>query len=55
MYMKICQPNLYVYFLRGPLGIAPVNETLIGMAGNMEPEPVKKWLTKLEKLGELGD
>ena len=32
----------------GFVGIAPVNETLIGMAGNMEPEPVKKWLTKLK-------
>ena len=39
----------------GFVGIAPVNETLIGMVGNMESEPVKKWLAKLEKLGEHGD
>ncbi len=39
----------------GFVGIAPVNETLIGMVGNMESEPAKKWLAKLEKLGEHGD
>lgn len=39
----------------GFVGIAPVNETLIGMVGNMESEPAKKWLAKLEKLGERGD
>lgn len=39
----------------GFVGIAPVNETLIGMVGNMESEPAKKWLTTLKKLGEHGD
>lgn len=39
----------------GFVGIAPVNETLIGMVGNMESEPAKKWLAKLEKLGKQGD
>ena len=39
----------------GFAGIAPVNETLIGMVGNLESEPAKKWLAKLEKLGERGD
>ena len=39
----------------GFVGIAPVNETLIGMVGNMESEPAKKWLAKLENLGERGD
>ncbi|MDP1529225.1 MAG: NAD(P)H-dependent oxidoreductase [Rhodoferax sp.] len=39
----------------GFVGIAPVHETLVGMVGNMEPELAKKWLTKLEKLGERGD
>ncbi|MDO8369661.1 MAG: NAD(P)H-dependent oxidoreductase [Candidatus Nitrotoga sp.] len=39
----------------GFVGIAPVNETLIGMVGNMESEPAKKWLATLEKLGEHGD
>lgn len=38
----------------GFVGIAPVNETLIGMTGNMEPETVKKWLEKLKKLGKQG-
>ncbi|MDZ7583196.1 MAG: NAD(P)H-dependent oxidoreductase [Thiobacillus sp.] len=39
----------------GFVGIAPVHETLIGMVANMEPEPAKKWLAKLEKLGARGD
>lgn len=39
----------------GFAGIAPVNETLIGMVGNLESEPAKKWLAKLKKLGEHGD
>jgi len=39
----------------GFAGIAPVNETLIGMVRNLESEPAKKWLAKLEKLGERGD
>jgi putative NADPH-quinone reductase len=39
----------------GFVGIAPVNETLIGMVGNMEPETAEKWFGKLEKLGANGD
>ncbi len=36
----------------GFVGIAPVNETLIGLVGNMKPETTKKWLEKLERLGK---
>ena len=39
----------------GFVGIAPVHETLIGMVADMAPEPAKKWLAKLEKLGGRGD
>jgi putative NADPH-quinone reductase len=39
----------------GFVGIAPVSKTLIGMAGNVEPETAGKWLSKLEKFGERGD
>jgi putative NADPH-quinone reductase len=39
----------------GFVGIAPVNETLIGMVGNLEPETAEKWFGKLEKLGANGD
>lgn len=39
----------------GFVGIAPVNETLIGMVGNLEPETVEKWCGKLEKLGANGE
>lgn len=39
----------------GFVGIAPVNETLIGMTGNMEAKAAKEWLGKLEKLGQHGD
>jgi putative NADPH-quinone reductase len=35
----------------GFVGIAPINETLIGMVGNMDEKTAKKWFTKLEKLG----
>lgn len=38
----------------GFVGIAPVNETLIGMAGNLDERTVAKWLTRLEKLGKHG-
>lgn len=38
----------------GTVGIAPVNRTLIGMAGNMDPESARKWLDKLEQLGKQG-
>ncbi len=39
----------------GFVGIAPINETLIGMTGNMEPGHAKKWLAKMEKLGQHAD
>ena len=39
----------------GFVGIAPVNETLIGMVGNMKAEDAHKWKRKLEQLGERGE
>ncbi|RZI44700.1 flavodoxin family protein [Herbaspirillum sp. HC18] len=38
----------------GFVGIAPVNETLIGMAGNLDEKASAKWLSRLEKLGRHG-
>jgi putative NADPH-quinone reductase len=35
----------------GFVGIAPVDETLIGMVGNPDSTAAGKWLAKLEKLG----
>ena len=35
----------------GFVGFGPVNETLIGMAGNLKKSDAEKWLKKLEKLG----
>jgi len=39
----------------GFVGISPVDETLIGMAGNLNADAAGKWLAKLKKLGEAGD
>jgi putative NADPH-quinone reductase len=39
----------------GFVGIAPVRETLIGMAGQMKPEDADKWKRKLARLGERGE
>jgi len=39
----------------GFVGIAPVNETLIGMVGNLDADAAKKWLAQLERLGERGN
>ena len=39
----------------GFVGIAPVHETLVGLVGEMQAEPVRKWLVKLERLGGRGD
>jgi putative NADPH-quinone reductase len=39
----------------GFVGIGPVKDTLIGMAGNMNAEAVKNWLHKLENLGKKGN
>jgi len=38
----------------GFVGIAPVDETLIGMTGNMDAAAARKWLLALEKLGSRG-
>jgi putative NADPH-quinone reductase len=38
----------------GYVGFGPVNETLIGMVGNLDPKTAKKWFTKLENLGKNG-
>jgi putative NADPH-quinone reductase len=35
----------------GMVGIAPVHETLIGMASNMKAADAAKWLSKLKSLG----
>jgi putative NADPH-quinone reductase len=35
----------------GFVGIAPVNETLIGLTGDMKAADVAKWLAKLKRLG----
>lgn len=39
----------------GFVGISPVNETLIGSVGNIEAKTAKKWMSKLEALGQSGD
>jgi putative NADPH-quinone reductase len=39
----------------GFVGIAPVHETLIGMAGEMDAKAAQKCLLKLEKLGANGE
>lgn len=38
----------------GFVGIKPVKETLIGMAGNMDVEAIKECMAKLEYLGKKG-
>jgi putative NADPH-quinone reductase len=35
----------------GFIGVSPVNETLVGSAGDMKPEVAMGWLKKLERLG----
>ncbi|MDP3669717.1 MAG: NAD(P)H-dependent oxidoreductase [Telluria sp.] len=39
----------------GFVGIAPVDETLIGQTGNMDEADSAKWMAKMEKLGSDGD
>lgn len=39
----------------GFVGISPINETLIGMVGNITPETGAKHVAKLYKLGQEGD
>jgi putative NADPH-quinone reductase len=36
----------------GFVGIAPVRETLIGAVGSLDADTIKKWLAKLQKLGQ---
>lgn len=38
----------------GFVGIAPINETLIGMTGNMDVKTVNKWFKKIALLGGEG-
>jgi putative NADPH-quinone reductase len=35
----------------GFVGIDPVSDTLIGMAGNMDPGKARRWLARMAKLG----
>lgn len=39
----------------GFVGIAPVNETLIGLTGDMKAADAAKWLAKLRRLGERAE
>jgi putative NADPH-quinone reductase len=39
----------------GFVGIAPVNETLVGGAGNVKPVTAGKWRRKLRRLGERAE
>ena len=39
----------------GFVGFSPINETLVGLAGNMKKPDAQKWLIKLEKLGASGE
>lgn len=39
----------------GFVGIAPVNETLIGLTGDMKATDAAKWLAKLKRLGERAE
>ncbi len=41
--------------LLGIVGIAPVHETLVGLADNLKPADATKWLTKLKRLGERAE
>jgi putative NADPH-quinone reductase len=41
--------------LLGIVGIAPVNETLIGLTGSLKPAEAGKWLAKLKHLGERAE
>jgi putative NADPH-quinone reductase len=38
----------------GFVGIAPVDETLIGMVGNLKPGDAERWMKKLHELGRRG-
>jgi putative NADPH-quinone reductase len=36
------------------VGISPIHETLVGMAGNMKESAAKRWLARLRRLGREG-
>jgi len=38
----------------GFVGIAPVRETLVGMAGNIDAKTAEKWFSRMEKFGRHG-
>jgi putative NADPH-quinone reductase len=38
----------------GFVGISPVDETLVGMVGNLKPEDARQWIAKLRRLGRDG-
>jgi putative NADPH-quinone reductase len=38
----------------GFVGIHPVKDTIIGMAGNLDAQTARKWLDKMEQLGKKG-
>lgn len=38
----------------GFVGISPVDETLVGMVGNLKPEDARKWIAKMRQLGRDG-
>lgn len=39
----------------GFVGIGPINETLIGMVGNLDEQTANKWFAKMEALGQVGE
>jgi putative NADPH-quinone reductase len=39
----------------GFVGIAPVHETLVGLAGNLDAKDAEGWLAKLRRLGQKGE
>jgi hypothetical protein len=39
----------------GFVGIAPIDETLIGMVGTMKAEDAAKWRRRLARLGARGE
>jgi putative NADPH-quinone reductase len=39
----------------GFVGIAPVNETLVGMVGSLTPDHARRWKAKLARLGERAE
>ncbi len=48
--IKSLERNILGFF-----GIAPVNETLIGLTGDMKPEEASEWFKKMERLGRKAE